>query len=69
VFRFQKSKTNSTFQSVFFKLRFLDLGLNHNKQNVGFRVRVEWGIEKLKVQMEKADEKISFNKIKVQLPF
>jgi len=31
---------------VFFQIKFSNLGLNHNKNNVGFRV--EWGIGGLK---------------------
>jgi len=33
---------------VFFRLRFLDLGFNHNKNNASFWVRVEWVIGDLK---------------------
>jgi hypothetical protein len=33
---------------VFFILRFSNLGLNHNKNNAGFKVKVEWGIKGIK---------------------
>jgi hypothetical protein len=58
---FKKKKANG--------LKFSNLGLNHNKNNAGFKVRVEWGYWRLKVQMEKLDEKIRLKKEEVQSPF
>jgi len=50
VFGFQKPKTKNqcNFSKCFFKLRFSNLELIHNKNNVSFRVKVEWGIGGLK---------------------
>jgi hypothetical protein len=43
-----KSKNQCNFSKCFFKLRFSDLGLNHNKNNASCRVKVEWRIGGLK---------------------
>jgi hypothetical protein len=43
-----KTKNQCRFSKCFFKLGFSDLGLNHNKNNARFKVKVEWGIGGLK---------------------
>jgi hypothetical protein len=48
VFGFQKTKNQCNFSKCFFRLRFLNLGPNHNKNNASLWVRVEWGIRGLK---------------------
>jgi hypothetical protein len=44
---FKNQKPMQLFK-VFFRLRFSNLGFNHNKNNASFKVRVEWGIGGLK---------------------
>jgi hypothetical protein len=48
-----KTKSQCNFSKYFFKLRFSNLEFNHNKNNVGFKVRVEWGIGGLKSKWER----------------
>ncbi len=45
--RVSKTKNQCSFSKCFFRLGFLNLGFNHNKNNASFRVRVEWGIRGL----------------------
>jgi hypothetical protein len=43
-----KNQNHYCFSKCFFKLRFSNLGFNHNKNNVGFKVKAEKGIGGLK---------------------
>jgi hypothetical protein len=42
-----KNQKKCNFSKCFFILGFLNLGLNHNKNNASFQVKVEWGIRGL----------------------
>ncbi len=64
MFGFQKPKINVAFQSVFFKLRFSNLGLNHNKNNAFFKVKVEWGIGGLKAKWRRLMKRFDSTKKK-----